>query len=46
LLQQLWRDHVIGVTGDGALRRQRNPDAADHDRQTAILSLEITMYPA
>src|SRR5262245_4555209 len=36
LLQQFWGDQIVGVTRDGKLRGQGNPDAPDHDRQMQL----------
>src|SRR6516165_6283719 len=43
MLQQLGRDHVIGVTGAGELSSQRNPDATDHDRQMQLPTVPPAM---
>jgi hypothetical protein len=45
LLQQLWSDHVVGITGDSALRRQRNPEAADDDRQRQLPAVPPAVIP-
>ena len=31
LLQQLWGDHIVSLTGDGKFRGQGEPDAPDRD---------------
>src|SRR5215471_5701769 len=45
LLQQLGGDHIVGVTGDGELRRQRNPEAADDDRQMQLPAVPPAVIP-
>src|SRR5437879_2524744 len=45
LLQQLGSDHVIGVTGDGELGGQRNPDTANHDRQMQLPAVPPAVIP-
>src|SRR5438093_8621312 len=45
LFQQLGSDHVVGVTGDGKLSRQRNPEAADDDRQMQLPSIPPAVIP-
>ena len=42
LLQQLGRDQIIGVTGDGKLRGQGAPEAPDHDRQMQFPAYDQT----
>ena len=43
LLQQLGGDQIVGVTGDGALRGQGDPDAPDHDRQMPLPAVPPAM---
>src|SRR5215471_17584818 len=45
LLQQLWGDHVVGVTGDGELSSQRYPEAADDDRQMQFPAVPPAVIP-
>src|SRR2546423_3314009 len=45
LLQQLWSKHVVGVTGDGELRSQRQPNVADGDRQMQFPTVPPAMIP-
>jgi hypothetical protein len=45
LRQPRWRDHVIRVTGAGALSSQRHPDAAAHDRQRPLPAIPPAMIP-
>src|SRR5215813_2362452 len=45
LLQQLWGNDIVGVTGDGEFRGQGNPDAAHHDRQMQLPAVPPAMIP-
>src|SRR5215831_16825205 len=45
LLQQFWGDHIIGVTGDGELRGQREPNTTDHDGQMQLPAVPPAVIP-
>src|SRR5215468_6342530 len=45
LLQQLGCDQMVGVTGDGTLRGQGDPDASDHDRQMQLPAVPPAVIP-
>ena len=45
LLQQLWGNQIVGVTGDGELCGQGNPDAPDHDRQMQLPAVPPAVIP-
>src|SRR5438067_13234152 len=45
LLQKFWSDHIIGVTGDGELRGQRDPDTTDHDCQMQLPAVPPAVIP-
>jgi hypothetical protein len=44
-LQQLWGDHLVSVTGDGALRGPGQPEAADHDCQRQLPAVPPAVLP-
>src|SRR5215510_14411443 len=45
LLQQLWGNDIVGVTGNGELRSPGDPDAADDDRQRQLPAVPPAMIP-
>src|ERR1700758_4178027 len=45
LLQQLWRDHVVGVTSNGELSSQRQPNVAAGARQMQFPTVPPAMIP-
>jgi hypothetical protein len=44
-LQQLWGDHLVSLTGDGKLRGQGEPDAADRDGHMELPAVPPAMIP-
>ena len=44
-LQQLGCDQIVGVTGDGKLRGQGDPDAPDHERQMQLPTVPPAVIP-
>src|SRR4029453_277014 len=45
LLQQLWGNDIVGVTGAGELRGQGEPDAAHRDGQMQLPAVPPAMIP-
>src|SRR5215831_10741676 len=45
LLQQLGGHHIVGVTGDGQLRGQGEPDAPDGDREMQLPAVPPAVIP-
>src|SRR5215470_13920101 len=45
LLQQRWGDHIVSGTGDGERSGQREPDAADRDRQMQLPAVPPAVIP-